>query len=578
MLKLKNTCVSFRHYGVKDAASSKDFFIGGAKIAQNGDIYEFTADISCQRSPYDWAKVLKAENSVTVDAEISSEISGVLSRAQFNPFWSRPYFEKDLSKIPGCVQNMLLKVDGGYLAVLPLPGREFYVCLAPSDGKSTLRFVLSAFYDGANEIKGTFALAAYDKDYKNAIKKAYAHAIENGYINSPLREKKRAPEFLKGFGWCTWNAFYHDVTENGIIQKMEEFKAKNVPVSYVIIDDGWSSISKNDEFKITSFCEDKEKFPNSLKGCIKRLKSEYGVKFVGVWHSLTAYWFGVEEGSELFYDMGENLTKTNTGYHIPRGKSAFDFFDKWYEYLKTQGVDFVKIDCQGNSFELAKGMRDCLENSVDLQISADTAAAKHFGTNVINCMGMNNINAHFRPHTALSRSSDDFFPDKPNSFGEHIVQNVYNSMFLDSLFLSDYDMWWTNHPTAKQNAVLRAVSASPVYVSDKVGETDEAQIKPFMGENGTLATCNGVLEIAPECVFENPMGTVLKVKNTAGSTPVIAVFNLSDKKKTVTINKSDFASENRKAVCKYSDKIFTGETFVLNLEANDAEIVEFREM
>jgi raffinose synthase len=30
------------------------------------------------------------------------------------------------------------------------------------------------------------------------------------------REKKRVPSFLDWFGWCTWDAFYTDVTTDGV--------------------------------------------------------------------------------------------------------------------------------------------------------------------------------------------------------------------------------------------------------------------------------------------------------------------------------------------------------------------------
>ncbi|MBQ7901239.1 MAG: hypothetical protein IJ365_04660 [Clostridia bacterium] len=33
-------------------------------------------------------------------------------------------------------------------------------------------------------------------------------------------------------------------------------------------------------------------------------------------------------------------------------------------------------------------------------------------------------------------------------------------------------MWWSNHPTARSSGMLRAISAGPVYLSDRIGESD----------------------------------------------------------------------------------------------------------
>ncbi|WP_348243384.1 Sip1-related alpha-galactosidase, partial [Salmonella enterica] len=47
---------------------------------------------------------------------------------------------------------------------------------------------------------------------------------------------------LNWFGWCTWDAFYTDVTEEGVKQGLESFEIGGIPPKFVIIDDGWQSV------------------------------------------------------------------------------------------------------------------------------------------------------------------------------------------------------------------------------------------------------------------------------------------------------------------------------------------------
>ncbi|WP_288273872.1 Sip1-related alpha-galactosidase [uncultured Bifidobacterium sp.] len=105
------------------------------------------------------------------------------------------------------------------------------------------------------------------------------------------------PAALRGFGWCTWDSLGQDVSEEGILAKMGEFKAKRVPVSWVLIDDGWSQTRDN---KLTGFEADPTRFPQGLAHTIDVLKRDYGVRYVGVWQAFHGYWGGVDLESDAF--------------------------------------------------------------------------------------------------------------------------------------------------------------------------------------------------------------------------------------------------------------------------------------
>ena len=537
--------LNFRHYGYEVAGD-------GLKVIQTGNVSEISIDVMCSCLPYDFQKVLQSDPAAYVDIVLGGEIDGALSRVQYNPFWSRPSFERNLSQIPDGVQNILLKIAGRFLTVLPVSPDDIYSYISPSDERNTLRIKLTRYYEGADNLKGVFAVICEGKDPYQTIQCAYEYAVKKGYIKTPLRKDKKLPDMYKGLGWCTWNAFYHDVTEQGIIDKLEELKEKKVPLKWLVIDDGWSQISEDNDFKITSFYEDRIKFPHGLKGCIERIKRDYGIEKVGVWHSFTGYWYGIEKDSELYRTEQDLLLKTHTGYYIPNGERAYDFFWKWYQYLKEQGVDFVKMDTQGNGLEFLKGMPECVNTVAIMQREADRAVHDCFGENVINCMGMHSINAHNRPYSVLSRNSDDFYPDKPESFKEHIEQNVYNAVFHGNLFYCDFDMWWTNHDTAKQSSILRMISGGPVYISDRVGETNPEIIDAITDQNGTVIMCDDVPLPTEDCLFGH--SGIIKVFNRCGNKKVTAVFNMTNEP------------------LQYSDS-------KIQIDANDAKIIwEVREV
>lgn len=56
------------------------------------------------------------------------------------------------------------------------------------------------------------------------------------------REKKKLPSFLDWFGWCTWDAFYTDVTAEGVKEGLESLSEGGTPPRFLIIDDGWQQI------------------------------------------------------------------------------------------------------------------------------------------------------------------------------------------------------------------------------------------------------------------------------------------------------------------------------------------------
>lgn len=105
-------------------------------------------------------------------------------------------------------------------------------------------------------------------------------------------------------------------------------------------------------------------------------------------------------------------------------------------------------------------------------------------------------------------------------------------------------MFWTRHPDAGRHALLRAISGGPVYVSDRVGETDPEVLKPLACGDGRLLMMDRSARPTADCIFRDPrQGGVLKLHNVgpwgSGKAGGIAVYNLTDMAQTFSFTAAD---------------------------------------
>ena len=95
----------------------------------------------------------------------------------------------------------------------------------------------------------------------------------------------------------------------------------------------------------------------------------------------------------------------------------------------------------------------------------------------------------------------------------------------------DFDMWWSEAGLSnpKQSGVLRAISGGPVYVSDRVGETNADNIIPVCGKNGDICRLDNAAMPTLDCVYSDSRtnGKLLKAYNNSADNIALAVFNIS---------------------------------------------------
>ncbi|HIX93343.1 MAG TPA: alpha-galactosidase [Firmicutes bacterium] len=440
------------------------------------------------------------------------------------PWWMYPAFVKSFDELKPRTQSLLVKSGEQNYYMLPLTGDNFY-CEINSG-----RLYISSDTSGICRLTGAFLAVSVSADPYKAVDDCFKYAREVGAIRVPLKAERTLPELFRGFGWCTWDAFYAKVTSKGIFEKLDEFREKNIPVKWVIIDDGWI---QNRDSRLTSFEENREKFPEGFKATIARMKEEYGVEKVGVWHAFNGYWNGVDPNSALYYGQRDNLDVTPSGVVVPSfdEDKAFRFWDSWHSYLASVGVDFVKVDNQSSNSAYINGALPTAEGCRKAHNALERSVYKNFGGAIINCMGMDMENVLARPHSAVSRNSDDFFPRRERGFVKHLVQNVYNAIWHGQLYYCDFDMWWSDHESAVQSGVLRAISGSPIYVSDEVNKSSRDAILPVVEDDGRVMLCDNAARPTLDCMYG--FGDVLTIWNQSGGSfggtiYGAAAFNLSD--------------------------------------------------
>ncbi|KAJ3029499.1 UNVERIFIED_CONTAM: hypothetical protein HDU68_011990 [Siphonaria sp. JEL0065] len=299
-------------------------------------------------------------------------------------------------------------------------------------------------------------------------------------------------------GWCTWNSFYRDVSEQGIETGLQKFKENKIKISWLLIDDGWQNVDSDLRFQSFGL---NEKFPSGYS-LIKKLKHEYNLSHVAVWHSLVGYWGGISSKGDIAaqYKLREitrrGLATTSTT-HVVDSSAYSQYYNDFHKPLKEAGIDFFKVDDQ-SVFEAYTETNAPNELMSKYQ---ETLVQESKTTPVIWCMAHNMEVLYQTLTMSLSsppsnnspkrtfRASDDFYPDDPNSHTWHIQSNSSNSLLLGNLSpstLMDWDMFQSSHPYAEFHAISRALSNGPVYLSDVVGQHDLKVVEPLLADDGRV--------------------------------------------------------------------------------------------
>lgn len=543
----------------------------------NGDKQEAgVTEICCLPDENVTAVYIDGEAESFLDAELGAEINFAPPNAacwtaiyRHTEFWCCPEFGTDFTAVPMETQSLIYrKTDGLYGVILPVVSEE-YKCVLAGNSEGGLSARLFSWY---GELKSCQGLAFVYAEGENPFAlmaqcvKAGLRLLGRGY---PSREERRYPEIFEYLGWCSWDALQIKVSEAGVLEKCAEFKEKDIPVRWVLIDDMWAHVREfhdavyNDRKEMMKlmgsstlydFEADPPRFPEGLKSCIKKIKDSGFA--VGMWHPTTGYWKGVNPKGPLFQKYGHLLLRTADGWYIPHWEQdkAYMFYAAFHGFLKGCGADFVKIDNQTMIRRFYKGLAPVGQVARAFHDGMEASVGQHFDNRIINCMGMGSEDIWNRAVSPVARCSDDFLPDDKAWFTKHILQCAYNCILQGQFYTCDWDMWWTGDGQAVKNSLLRAISGGPIYISDKIGESRRDVLMPLVLSDGRILRCDRPAMPVEDCLTVDPRvsGRPFKVQNICGDSGAVAVFNLNEKESPVNgaISPSDVDDlEGEEFVC-----------------------------
>jgi hypothetical protein len=303
-------------------------------------------------------------------------------------------------------------------------------------------------------------------------------------------------EWVDGLTYCTWNGLGQDLTEEKILRGLSALKEHGIHIVNLIIDDNWQSLDNEGESMFKRrwerFDANAKAFPKGLKQTVEIIRrANPSIQHVAVWHALLGYWGGICPNGDLAERYQTKVVRIKDPsadgpitQNVPDGKilaidpkSVQRFYDDFYSYLQSAGVDSVKTDAQF-FLDLLDDPEDRKSFMTSYQDAWSIASLKYFTTKSISCGSMvPQIIFHSQLPTTKPtipvRNSDDFFPEIPASHPWHVFCNAHNALLTRYLnVLPDWDMFQTSHPYASFHAAARCVSGGPVYITDEPGQHD----------------------------------------------------------------------------------------------------------
>lgn len=441
--------------------------------------------------------------------------------------WTFPLHTSSLDSLPKTlrISQLLVKLSSGYIHLLALPGWGFSGYFTePGDEAVVLKQTATVAMKW--KLAPLLAVAKGDSA-AGAASRAYRVAARALGRECVLRDKKRRPSFAEHLGWCTWNAFWRELSEEKVVSGFRELRSK-APFSMVILDDGWMA---SREGSLSSFEADPEKFPGGLSGLAAKLRA-LGAESLGLWITINGYWNGVDPEGALAKTLGDTLEDLD-GTLVPSPEKAFRFYMHWFRAIGEAGFNFVKADNQLAVPALYAGHHPVERAAIELHESLEAAAAL-FGLEILNCMSLTPEHFFGMRFSNTARASIDYSSPPTRSRSKlHLYFNAYNALWLSNVAWPDWDMFQTSDPLALQHAVARALSGGPVYVSDPPHDLRAEVVAPLAFPDGRVpalpAPALPTEDVAMRDPFNEPVA--LKIFNKLevpgwGVYGLIGVFNI----------------------------------------------------
>jgi hypothetical protein len=191
-----------------------------------------------------------------------------------DPFWMTPKVGVSPEEVQPDTQWFLAERDDGEFTVLvPLLDGPFRSCIVPSQNGLAVEVASGdpAVVDSGFD---TVYIASGENVY--ALLEAAAEDVAK-FIHARLRKDKRVPAFANWFGWCTWDAFYEDVSHDNVRLGLEGFRDVGITPKFLVLDAGWQTVAEfsTRERRLTGFAAN-DQFSGDLSATVSWRNTSLG--------------------------------------------------------------------------------------------------------------------------------------------------------------------------------------------------------------------------------------------------------------------------------------------------------------
>ncbi len=423
-----------------------------------------------------------------------ARVAAYAGQVQTSSFWFSPAQGADPAAMGGAAAWLLLRRDDGlFVLLVPLPAGNASTYLVGSAPGGALRLYRSTGNPALAPSGGRVLHVAAGRDPRALLAES-ARAVAGALPAAALRADKPVPPFVDLLGWCTWNAFYQDVTAEKFLGGLARHRALGVRPGFAILDDGWQRETPRTPVSnryLAGFGTDGRKFPDGLGPVARAAKRKFGIRHFLAWLAPQGLPAGVDPAAFRRYRPARSTPQLDA--HVDVG-ATFSWYDSqelrlpgdWTAFLRDRfaelraaGVDGVKADFQGALFFGAARSRAASRpgECARMRTALETAASEAFGAEWLSCMAhLPEFWYHARRNN-LSRGSDDFIPGDPATHGRHVRANAFTGLWFGHFMGVDWDMFQSGHPFGAYHAAARALSGGPVYTADEPDGIDPALLR-----------------------------------------------------------------------------------------------------
>ena len=440
-----------------------------------------------------------------------NEIDGFSADYRFNTCWMKNVSGGEFKGLPDEIQFMILRNGGVYTAVYALVHNS---CRASIRAEGRDLIVTAETGDSGTAVRSFYGVYAEEGGSPYALVKNAAKNISAFLKTCKTVGEKRFPKFIDYFGYCTYNAFYDDISEEKILSVAGEFEKNGQKIGFLITDVGWQT---TEGFYLTALAPDAKKFPGGIRSYAKALKKKYGVKYLLMWQTFIGYWTGMrtEDIGEIdavykrFYipdrfklrvglnPAGDKIDTAGDEFY-PSNIYLYDFgtprdyggfYETYHRLIREGGADGVKVDSLTYAEALGQGAGGRVKTAETVTRGLESSCKKHFGGEMIYCSSCSNDFLYNMREGGVTRTSTDYFPEIPGSHGEHVLTNVHTTFWMGEFIIPDWDMFQSGNTAGAYHAKARAISGGPVYCTDSLHKQDYGVIGAVAARDGRAPRC-----------------------------------------------------------------------------------------